>query len=515
MTLGRADDPETQTKIEQMVQTLAASSDRIALLNWEKDLKADWSKPYGLSLIFRRVWESTGFRAIIQDEFRSLETEFDVPESIFNMTLSRLTEPCSKRGLQLWQKENYSIHPFELHQYYRAMDYLIEKKESIEQRVFSQMRDLFCQNVDIVLFDTTTLVYYGEGEEQEVKQEDEGKSEDPKPLLAHGFSKAKRYDLKQVVVGIAMSKDGIPLAHEVFSGNTNDVSCFKEVIDQLSKKFQVGKVILVGDRGMISQKNVKHLDEKGYQYILGFRMRTIPKDARHWVLSKLDLKRVRKDLSWKEVSYQDQRLLVCFNPERAVLDAEHRERILEKIRKKIKDGSILSVVDNPHYKKFLKIKGEKPKLDLEQIERDAMYDGLYVLTSNTKMKGQQIIDSYKDLWQVESAFRQLKSELEAGPIFHWKDDRIRAHVMICFLALILRTVFYKQLRKQDSKASYSEVFSDLRALCAIGLRIQENEVTLRTELQPKAVLAFKALGMNPPKHILSSSKPLTPVVARL
>ena len=244
-------------------------------------------------------------------------------------------------------------------------------------------------------------------------------------------------------------------------------------------------------------------------------MRTIPKDARYWVLSKLDLKRVRKDLSFKEVSYQDQRLLVCYNPERAVLDAEHRERILEKIRKKIKDGSILSVVDNPHYKKFLKIKGEKPKLDLEQVERDAMYDGLYVLTSNTKMKGQQIIDSYKDLWQVESAFRQLKSELEAGPIFHWKDDRIRAHVMICFLALILRTVFYKQLRKQDAKASYSEVFSDLRALCAIGLRIQENEIILRTELQPKAVLAFKALGMNPPKHILSSSRSLTPVVARL
>lgn len=311
-----------------------------------------------------------------------------------------------------------------------------------------------------------------------------------------------------------MSKEGIPLAHEVFAGNTNDVSCFRVVIDQLASKFKIGKVILVGDRGMISQKNLDFLNEKGYQYILGYRMRTIPKKDRYSILSKADLKKVRSDLQWKEVRYHDQRLLVCYNPERAKLDAAKREEILEKIRAKIKDGSILSVIDNANYKKFLKIKGEKPRLDPEQVERDQTYDGLYVLTSNTKFKGSELIDSYKGLWQVEHAFRALKTELETGPIYHWKDGRIRAHVMVCFLALVLRTIFYKKLRAYDEHASYTETVSELHALHAIGLTVKENKMILRTEIKPKAMIAFHALKMIAPKRVLFSENPAQSVVIR-
>jgi len=432
------------------------------------------------------------------------------------MVLNRLSEPSSKRGLGLWEEDSYGVSPFALHQYYRSMDYLIEHKESIEQQVFCQMRDLFCQSVDVVLFDTTSLVYYGEGEpktEEPSPQKTEDSSPKQTPLLARGFSKAHRSGLKQIVVGVMMSKDGIPLAHEVFAGNTNDVSCFRQVIDQLASKFKVGKVILVGDQGMISQKNLDYLHEKKYEYILGYRMRTIPKKDRWMILSKADLRKVRKDLSWKEVIYRDQKLLVCYNPERAILDAEKREEILERIRAKIKDGTILSLVDNPNYKKFLKIKGEKPKLDPEQIERDQAYDGLYVLTSNTNFKGKEIIEAYKDLWQVEHAFRALKTELETGPIYHWKDSRIRAHVMICFLALVLRTIFYKKLRAEDPAASYSDTFCSLRSIHAVSLKIKDQSMIIRTELKPEALVALKALKMSAPKRILSSKSSF--VVPRL
>jgi len=288
----------------------------------------------------------------------------------------------------------------------------------------------------------------------------------------------------------------------VFSGNTNDVSCFRKIIQQVTQKYPIGKVILVGDRGMISQKNLNFLHEKGLEYILGYRMRTIPKKDRHWVLSAADLKKVRQDLHWKEITYNDQRLLVCYNPERAVLDAEKREDILDRIRKKIKDGNILLLIDNPSYKRFLKIQGKAPKLDAEAIERDAAYDGMYVLTSNTKLSGGQIIETYKGLWQVEHAFRNLKTELEMGPIYHWKDDRIRAHVMICFLALVLRTIFYKRLRAEDPTASYQEVFSSLRSLEAVGLKFKNKSVVLRTEPQELAQLAFRALKMSAPPRIV-------------
>ena len=508
--LGRFDSDEGQGRIQQMAEALVQACDKLSLLNAVDHLQADWSKQYGPALIFKRLWQTVGLDQVLQEQFKSISTEFDLKDSIFNMVLNRLTDPSSKRQLTLWEQGIYGIKNYEQQHYYRAMDYLIKYKDSIEQDIFVRMRDLFCQSVDVVLFDTTSLVYYGEGEPEEEGLKKEG--DEHTPLLARGFSKDHRSDLKQIVVGVLMSKDGIPLAHEVFSGNTNDVSCFRQVIDQLASKFKIDKVVLVGDRGMISQKNLDYLNAKGYQYILGYRMRTIPKKERYWVLSKADLKTVRKDLQWKEVIYNDQRLLVCYNPERAKLDAKKREDILERIKSKIKDGSILSVVDNPNYKKFLKIKGEKPTLDPEQIERDASYDGLYVLTSNTKLSGKQIIQSYKDLWQVEHAFRQLKTELETGPIYHWKDDRIRAHVMICFLAFVLRTVFYKKLKATDPSASYTEVLNDLKQFHAIGLKIKNQSTILRTEIKTSAALAFRAVEMKVPNRILQSDNLFSVVV---
>lgn len=541
LRLGRIDPEDKNNELDQVIEALMKASERFTLLDLQKDLKAQWSKTYGPYLIFERLWQESGLADVLKDEFKDSQTEFLIIEAVFNMVLNRLSEPCSKRGLELWQQNHYGIPRFEPHQYYRALDYLIERKDSIELGVFHKMQDLFTQSIDVVMFDTTSLVYFGE-EDPEAKRARELKNEKNKPagsgantgstapLLARGFSKAHRSDLPQIVVGVLMSQDGIPLGHEVFPGNTNDLTCFKEVIDKISEKFKIKRVILVGDRGMISPTNIAYLHSKHYEYILGYRMRTIPKDDRYWILSKADLKKVRKELRWKEVSYKDQRLLVCYNPERAKLDAEKREDILDRIKSRIKNGSILSVVDNPNFKKFLKIEGKLPKLNPEAVERDTWYDGMYVLTSNTKMSGSQIIESYKDLWQVEHAFRNLKSELEMGPIFHWKDPRIRAHVMVCFLALVLRVIFSKKLKayaeeqeKKKNKSgkeqvpaplSYAEVLQDVFALNAIGLEIKNKSVVMRTELQPKASLAFQALGMSPPKRILSS-EPLHAVVPRV
>jgi len=139
------------------------------------------------------------------------------------MVLNRLTAPSSKRQLTLWEQDIEGIESFELHQYYRALDHLIEHKDAIEQGVFARMRDLFLSKVDVVLFDTTTTAYYGDSDQHE-------------ELLDYGFSKIRRSDLKQIVVGIIMSKQGIPLGHEVFEGNKNDVTCFKEILDKISGK---------------------------------------------------------------------------------------------------------------------------------------------------------------------------------------------------------------------------------------------------------------------------------------
>jgi transposase len=502
MTLGRMDTDEGRERIRKITSILLNSSDEFRLLDPGKDLHARDTKELGPLLIFRRLWQELGFDGIINDEMDKTGAEFEVASAIFNMVLNRLSHPCSKKQLELWGEDVSGVESYELHQYYRAMDYLISHKDAIELGVFSRMRDLFHQAVDIVLFDTTTLIYFGDGDKGE-------------ELLANGFSKARRGDLKQVVVGILMSKEGIPLGHEVFKGNMNDVSCFEQIIGKVSEKFQLGKVIFVGDRGMISSQNLIYLKKNHYDYILGYRMRTISKEARANVLSKADLRKLKNSkLQFKEVEHNGSRLIVCYNEQRAEKDKEHRENLLEKLREKIRSGKVKNLISNPFYRRFVSIRADKPRLDEQKITQDELYDGIFVITTSTDLSCVQVVERYKDLWQVEMAFRQLKSELEVGPVFHWKDRRIRAHIMICFLALILRTSFYKLLKEQQQEISYDKVLWSLKSLRAVELKVQGEAVTIRTELKPMALLAFKALNMKAPNRVLSSSNNFSGVVVR-
>jgi transposase len=491
LSLGRIDTPEGRKLLESLAEAFVQASERHSLLDLREDLKAHSTRELGTTLVFRRIWEDLGLAELLSSEMSEVETEFDLPEAVFNMVLNRLSDPSSKRQLETWQKSVEGIESFGLHQYYRALDYLVNHKDALEKRIFNRMRDLFHADVDVILFDTTTVAYYGDSDQHE-------------DLLEYGFSKIRRGDLKQIVVGVIMSKQGIPLGHEVFEGNRNDVTCFSQIINQVSEKYKVDRVIMVGDRGMISKNNIRHLEQKNYKYIFGYRMRTIRQEDRHKVFSEKEFRKLKSvDLQFKEATYDGKRLIVCYSEERAEKDRLHRENILERIKDKIKSGKLSAIVENTHYKRFLRIRGEKPVIDTDKVKRDAMYDGMFVLTTNTNQSALAVVEAYKDLWQVELAFRQLKSELEMGPIYHWKDRRIRAHVMICFLAFVLRTVFYKKLKKEDRNMSYTAIMVDVKALRTCEVSVKGQKIKLRTELEPGAVKAFRAIGMRPPSHLLS------------
>jgi transposase len=493
MSFGAVNDPETKKRINDIVAALLGVHSDFKLFNTADQLSAPGTKHYGPLLIFKRLWKDLGIGKILKDSLYHYETFFDLSDCIFNMILSRLIEPCSKRGMLEFQKDVYDLPPFELHQYYRAMDYIIDNKEDIEKRIFDQMKSFSGARLDMAFFDTTTIIYFGDAEE-----------DDDNKLLAKGFSKDHRGDLKQVVVGVVMSKDGIPLAHEVFSGNKNDVTCFKELIDKLICKFGIKKIILVGDRGMISMKNLKLLEENGLEYILGFRMRTIKKESRNEIFKKVDLKRLRtlNGLQAKEAEYQGKRLIVYFDEERAQLDKEHRESIIEELKEKTKNGTIHTIVSNINYKRYLDIEGKDPKISKKKVDLDELYDGVFVITSNTKLSPNQIVKSYRDLWHVEQGFRWLKSELEMGPIYHWKDRRIEAHIMICFLSLILKVFLNKKMKEADKKTSYPEAMVSLKRLKVVELEIDKKQVHLTTDIEPLAKTVFKAINMRPPEKIL-------------
>ncbi len=492
MPLGSVDDPKTRDKINKLVMALVGEHSDLKKLDIQTHLSCDNAKIYGPLLVFKRLWKELGIGKILKESLYHYETFFDLSDCIFNMILSRLIDPCSKRGMLEFQNEIYDISPYELHQYYRSMDYLIDNKDDIEKRIFDQMVSISGTNLDMAFFDTTTIIYFGDDPKEKSK------------ILAKGFSKAHRGDLKQVVIGVVMNKNGIPLAHEVFAGNKNDVTCFKELIKKLTSKFNIKKVILVGDRGMISMKNLKLLEDEGLEYILGFRMRTIKKDSRKEILEKVDLKRLRKlkGLQAREAEYHGKRLIVYYNEERAELDKQHREEIIEELKQKTKKGTIQSLISNQNYKRYLKIEGEDPKICKKKVELDELYDGVFVITSNTKLSANQIVKSYRDLWHVEQGFRWLKSELEMGPIYHWKDKRIQAHIMICFLSLILKVFLNQKLKKYQKESSYPESMASLKRLKVIEMQVKGKPVHMTTNIEPAAKSVFKAMKLRPPEKIL-------------
>lgn len=491
-SFGQTKDPKVKRRINEYITALQGKHSDYQNLDLKSHIDCCDAKIYGPLLIFKRLWTDLGIEKILKKSFNNYETFFDISNCIFNMILSRLIEPCSKRGMFEFQKDIYDLPNFDLHQYYRAMDYLIENKSNIEENIFSQMVALTQTKLDMAFFDTTTIIYFGEDPKEKSK------------ILAKGFSKAHRGDLKQVVVGVIMNKDGIPLAHEVFAGNKNDVTCFKEVIEKLISKFKIKKVILVGDRGMISMKNLGLLEEKGLEYILGFRMRTIRKDSRREVLEKVNIKKLRKPggLQAKEAEYQDKRLIVYYDENRAIQDKEHRDEIIKELKEKTKKGTIYSIISNQNYKRYLDIEGKNPKLSQKKIDIDELYDGVFVITSNTKLSANQIVNSYRDLWHVEQGFRWLKNELEMGPIYHWKDKRIQAHIMICFMSLILKVFLNKKLKSYNKNTSYPESITSLKRLQVVNMKIKGRSVHMTTSLESTAKSVFRAINMHLPEKII-------------
>jgi transposase len=486
---GRVEDADKI--LPDVVEKLAKFSKKLKVINLAKDMKADWVKEYGAVIIFKRIWGNIGLNRYLHRYTENRKMGFDVVEIIYSMVLNRLIEPKSELGIHTWVKNVYGMKEVEdLHQWYRSLDFLIEHKDELESDLYEAQKDLFNQEIDVVLMDITSVVYFGDGEKAE-------------EILDYGFSKEKRFDLKQVIVGIFMTKDGMPIGHEVYPGNTNDITAFKEMIKKVSGRFKIRRVIIVCDRGMVSEKNIKQLEIEGYEYVVGMRMRQLGKEDAGSFLSTRGMKSVTKDLRAKEVDFKGKRLVVCFNKEQARRDKHKREEIIVRLLERLKTQGLKSILVHKEYSKYLKIKAEKPELDEEKVKAEEIFDGKFVLQTNTELDWKEVVLAYKDLWQVEAAFRTLKSELEMGPIYHYTERRIRAHIFVCFLALLLKIVFHKNLLAVNRKLSLNKVLEDIKKIKAVQITIKDIPVVLRTELERDAHYAFKAAGVKIPPRLLS------------
>jgi hypothetical protein len=514
-TLGRLDHLQQAGRLEALLASGARLAEQALLLTalHNGDLPTLTSQRLGPVLIFERLWHETGCDAVLQELLADRRFTFAVERAVFLTVLHRLLQPGSDRAADKWRADYAldGVADLQLHHLYRAMAWLGEElpddrqrgstrlvplctKDRIEEGLFRRRRDLY-STAEVVFFDTTSIYFEGEGGEE---------------LGQYGHSKDHRPDLHQMVVGAVLDGDGRPLCCELWPGNTSDVTTLVPVVDGLYRRFDLVKICIVADRGMFSQATIADLEQQGWPYILGARMRRC-KEVREQVLNDPGRFRVvhprspdprdPAPLKVKEVWVEGRRYVVCVNEDEVAKDRADREAIVTALREQLRRGD-KSLVGNKGYRRYLKVEGEGHfAIDEAQLAAEARYDGTWVLRTNTELATADVALQFKQLWLVEHWFRACKTLLETRPIYHQRDETIRGHVFCSFLALLLRHELQARLRAKGHAFEWADVLQDLERLQYVDVEQGGKRFRVRTELVGTAGRVFQAVGVAVPPTV--------------
>jgi hypothetical protein len=487
-TLGRLDRLQAEGNIDGLVKSLSRFALKVRLVEGHRSgrLRAGRVVKIGPAIVVERLWRELGVGRVIEAELRDRKFKFSLERAVFLTVLHRLFAQGSDRAADKW-KRDYRIQgadSLSLHHLYRAMAWLGENKDSVEQALFAETRDLFTE-LDMVFFDTTSIYFEGRGGET---------------LGAYGHSKDHRPDLKQMIVGACLDGEGRPVSCEMWPGNKADVKALIPAVDRLRGRFGIARATVVADRGMISEGTIGELEGRKLGYILGARMRSVNEVRREVLARQGRYRTVRENLRVKDVSVSGRRYVVCLNPEEAEKDRADREAILASLEGALRKGA-KSLVGNKGYRRYLRVQKGAVTIDRAKVKEEARYDGKFVLRTNLKMDAGEVAVKYKELWRVERAFRTVKSVLETRPIYHKRDETILGHVFASFLALVVMHELDKRLAAKGYKLEWEDVKQDLEALSEVEVFEGKESYWLRTEFAGVASKVFRALGIGVPPTV--------------
>jgi Transposase DDE domain len=482
--LGRLDQLVADGVIDGLLRSLVKFSTQLRVVEKVRTegVEAHTTRSWGPALVFGRLWEQQGVPDLIGRLARDRRFEFDLERVTFALALQRLCEPGSDLQGSQWLPtvECPGFGDIALQHLYRTVGFLADVREPLEQELFLRDRDLFSQALDLVFIDTTSTYIY---------------RDEQTALRRRGYSRDRMPDQPQVVICLAVDRHGWPIAWDVLPGNTADTRGFVAMIKKLRERFQIGRITVVADRGMISKDTIKLLEGHAtapFDFILGCKMR--------------QQKEVTDNLEVKQVVVGDRRYVVCRNPIEARKDAAAREAILSKLEATLAQ-SPKSVLGNVGFKRFAHVARGGITIDRDAVARDARLDGKFVLRTNTELDTDQVALAYKSLWRVERAFRETKSTLEVRPVFHHRDDTTIGHIVGCFLALRLEVDLQRRLDERDLQRppeehkdiAWPDLMRDLREVRAVEVTVDDQRYRLRTELRGHAAEAFAAAGVRPPR----------------
>jgi len=444
----------------------------------------------GIHQVFGKIFDNIGYDKIFKNASRKKASV----RLLKNVVLGRIAEPASKRSTARMLSEEYGINT-QLTAIYRMMDFIDDDViEKIQHKTYSYTKQLIGEELDVVFYDCTTLYF------ESFKEEG---------LMQNGYSKDGKFNQAQIILAILVTKQGLPVGYQVYSGDTFEGNTLEDVIKLIKEKYNIGEVIFVADSGLISNKNSSDLHKNGISFIMGARIKNQKKEITEQILDKsnyisINNKQFENGLEYKQIPLnEDFTLTVTYSPKRAEKDKYDREKAIEKLKKKIKKSkNPKDLLSNFGYKRFIKIKGEANLIiDEEKLKEAEKWDGLKGIVSNTKnLTPQQQITHYAGLWQVEETFRISKHDIKMRPIYHWTDRRIKAHIAICFMALSCMRFAEYEIAARYKKISPAEI---RRQLKQVQTSILKDQSTGKLYALPSKIQedAYKILRLYDIKHI--------------
>ncbi len=501
-SFGRRDQLDIKA-LKRLVKSMSRFLDPEDLIqdkSRDERLTVTSSRPSGGGYLLSELWKRLGVNKCLQKILDGRSFTTPVADAIFAMVANRALAPSSKLAIEKWAAEDVYLgnqEPLKVQHFYRAMDLLLEHETEIQQEVFWATANLLNLTVDLIFFDTTNTYF-------------ETDEPGPSDLKAYGKSKHKREDLPQVTIGLAVTREGIPVRCWVMPGNQHDSKCVEQVQKDLNS-WNLGRVVWVMDRGMTSHENKKILQRAGGQYILGEKL-SGSKLNEEALAHPGRFKVINDSLHIKEVNVGEgtgeQRYVIAYNPKQAELDRVNREQIIERLSCEIdavnnsgRTKNQCNLLLHRSMGRYVKeLKSGKLRIDKAKIKQDARLDGKYLLsTSDQHLSAEDIALGYKQLLEVERAFRTLKSTLKLRPVYHSKDERIRSHVLLCWLSLLL-----VRIAEVETDQSWPEICRVMQQQNLVELCGKDGRVLQHTEPTTHQRKILNKLDIKPPKRILKA-----------
>jgi len=503
-------------KLEELAEAISKHLDYVSVFNLAKSVDVKSTYIYGPLYVLHALLNSLGMgTAIGKINKDHPKLGFDLWGSVFTQLCGRFIKPCSK--LALYDKLLDRMFPgmvhtdLALHQIYRTLNILASHKEEIEQQLFYRGKDLFSSEIDVVLYDLTTIRF-------------ESTRLDLDSYRRFGYSKEMRSDCTQVVLGLLTDTDGIPLSFEVHPGNTFEGKTLDEIVNKIRNKFSVRRFIFVADRGLFSFSNLEYIRRQQGEFIVGLRMGTMKELIQQDFYNLQQYEWINENLAVYETTMGEDRCIITWSKVRAERDRKTRDDILDKIRKKLskRKSKTNDFITNTNYKKYVRFNENNslPEINTLAIEQESRKDGFFGIITNVKtMQKQEVVMHYKQLWKIEDAFGEIKGTLRTRPVFHWTDERIIGHFVLCFLAYYCEAHITKMLRENNQMLNRKSIenniikpreltavqaMEDMATVMAVPVQIKNKTIWIRTDIPENGTRLLRTLGLRIPPKIINS-----------